>query len=156
MPTKEVLFDAVFSILNPSTLFAYIPSLASKNGADHKSCCRDILGVCCFLLPPNVPLLESHVSLPYLRPVQTLYSEHGILGKIVLYILFIGQLGLHECRCLGVPSHLKCMTFLDIEQLQRALVADVAILGGSSVSNCVFLHILKHSAFGSFFVYLVV
>jgi len=36
------------------------------------------------------------------------------------------------------------------------LVADVAILGGSSVSNCVFLHILKHSAFGSFFVYLVV
>jgi len=31
------------------------------------------------------------------------------------------------------------------------LVADVATLEGSSVSNCVFLHVLKHSAFDSFF-----
>jgi len=53
MPTEEVVFfDTGFSMLNPS-----------------KSCCRDICGVCCFLLSLNVPILESHVSLPYLRLV---------------------------------------------------------------------------------------
>jgi len=62
MPTKEVFFcDTGFSVLNPSTLFAGIPNLASKNGANYESCCRDILDVCFFLLPPNVPILESYV-----------------------------------------------------------------------------------------------